>query len=315
MLTLALIAALIFSFLLSGMESAVLSVSRVRVRHAATEGDGKAAGLLRLLGDREGLLGAVTVANHAANVTAFGLLIWRLVRFVGPWGYGIGFVLGLPVFIVLLELVPKTVFRRFPFRMLRALLPLLQIISWFRGPFKVMSRLPTPRDDESGHIAGSRADLRRLLSSLAQDRLLPASAAELMDHVLDYRDLTAASVMLPLEALTAVNPDLPVTAAAQIARDHGLAALPVLGEAGSYLGVFDASTVPASVPADRLVRQLMQPLEQVTSTLPALTVLQRLRRRGRSIALVIDPDDQRPVGLVAEEDLVRPLLKQPQVPK
>ena len=62
MIFLLLIVALLFSFLLSGMESAVLSVSRVRVRHAAEEDDAAAARLLPMLADRESLLGAVTVA-------------------------------------------------------------------------------------------------------------------------------------------------------------------------------------------------------------------------------------------------------------
>lgn len=308
MLAFALIAALLLSFLLSGMESAVLSVSRVRVRHAAAD-DERAARLLKLLGEREALLGAVTVANHVANVTAFGLLISAIVHVAGVWGYTVGFLLGLPIFIIVLEVVPKTLFRRYPFRTLRRLLPLLSVIAWFRGPFKVMSRLRTPRDEESGHLAGNRDDFKRLLGSMARDRLLPASAAMLMDHVLDYRSLTAGSVMVPLREIVAVSPDMQARSALQIARQHGFASLPVLGEQGDYLGVVDATGLPATLPEDRLVRQHMQPLDHVESSLGALAVLQRLRRRGRSIALVIDADSKRAVGLVAEEDLVQPLLR------
>ena len=308
MLTLALITLLLLSFLLSGMESAVLSVSRVRVRHAADD-DERAARLLPLLDDREGLLGAVTVTNHVANVTAFGLIIWQLVKALGPWGYAVGFLLALPVFIVGLEVLPKTLFRRYPYRTLRRLLPLLELIALFRRPFRVMSKLPALGDSnlEDRHV-GSRADMKRLLSGMAADHLLPASAAGLMERVLDFRPLTVLEVMVPLSAIVAVGSEMPASMAAQVARQHGFHALPVLGETGGFIGVFDACGLPANLPEDRLVRQHMRALEEVDSTLSVLSVLQRLRRRGVKLAMIMDAAREQALGLVTEEDLIKPLM-------
>ena len=70
-----------------------------------------------------------------------------------------------------------------------------------------------------------------------------------------------------------------------------------------------AAALPPNLPADRLVRQHMRPVDEVPMNLSALAVLQRLRRRGRSLALVVDPSkDNHAVGLVTEEDLIKPLL-------
>ena len=308
MITLLLIIALALSFLLSGMESAVLSVSRVRVRHAADE-DPRAAQLLPLLNDREGLLGSVTVANHVVNVTAFGIIIWQLVKEMGNLGYLVGFVLALPVFIIGLEVLPKTLFRRYPFRALRRLLPLLRIAALFRRPFKAaMNSLPAALHDEAPENGGtSRDDLKRLLTTMAEEKLLAEPAAHLMQRVLGFRRHTAASVMVPLAQVVAVGPDTPASIAMQVACQNGFSALPVLGEQGGYIGVFYAVNLPAHVPADRLVRQHMRPLEEVDGSHSALNVLQRLRRRGTSLALVKD-SQQLPAGLVTEEDLIKPLL-------
>lgn len=307
MLTLSLIILLLFSFLLSGMESAVLSISRVRVRHAADD-DIRAAQLLPLLDDREGLLGAVTVANHVANVSAFGLVIWQLVKALGPWGYAVGFLLALPVFIVGLEVLPKTLFRRYPYRMLRRLVPMLRVVALFRRPFRVISRIPALSVDAEERNASSRDDLKRLLSSMATEKLLPASAATLMERVLDFRRLTVAKVMVPMNKIVAVGSEMPATMALQVARQHGYSALPVLGDKGGFIGVFDACALPPYVPDDRLVRQHMRPVEEVDGTLSALSVLQRLRRRGASLAMVMDVGREHSLGLVTEEDLVKPLL-------
>jgi CBS domain containing-hemolysin-like protein len=306
-ITIVLLVALVLSFLLSGMESAVLSVSRVRVRHAAND-DTRAAQLLPLLEDREGLLGSVTVANHVVNVSAFGLIIWRLVQGMGQWGYAIGFLLALPVFIVGLEVLPKTLFRRYPYRTLRRLVPLLRLVALFRTPFKAMSAIRLLPDEAAERAASSREDLKRLLGSMATDKILTASAARLMERVIDFRPLTVAQVMVPLTKIVAVGPDMPASAALELARQNGFTVMPVLGESGAYSGVFDACTLPAYLPPDRLVRQHMRPMEEVDSSLGALVVLQRLRRRGVSLAMVVDMKRHSPVGLVTEEDLIRPLI-------
>ena len=308
MIALLLIIALVLSFLLSGMESAVLSVSRVRVRHAADE-DPRAAQLLPLLSDRESLLGSVTVANHVMNVTAFGIIIWQLVKEMGSVGYLVGFLLALPVFIIGLEVLPKTLFRRYPFRTLRRLLPLLRFAAFFRRPFRAaMNSLPVALHDEAPENGGnSRDDLKRLLSTMAAEKLLPEPAAHLMQRVLTYRRHTALSVMVPLAQVVAVSPDTPAGVAAQIACQNGFSALPVLGEQGGYIGVFYATLLPPRLPEDRLVRQHMRPLEEVEGAQSALNVLQRLRRRGASLALVKDAQHL-PAGLVTEEDLIKPLV-------
>lgn len=308
MLTLALLLALLLSFLLSGMESAVLSVSRVRVRHAADD-DPRAARLLPLLEDREALLGAVTVANHMANVTAFGLIIWRLVKALGPWGYAVGFLLALPVFIIGLEVLPKTLFRRYPFRVLRRLVPLLSLVSTLRHVFGAMSAISTVKHERTDSVTSSREDLKRLVNSMAHDSLLPPAASELMVGVIDLRPRPVTDVMVPLTRIIAAGPDIPVSMALEMARQHGFSALPVLGESGDYVGVFDATQLPAAVPADRLVRQHMRPLDEVDGAQGALSILQRLRRRGTSLALVVTMPERTPQGLVTEEDLIRPLME------
>jgi putative hemolysin len=81
-----LLVSLALSFSLSGLESAVLAVSRVRVRHAAGAGDRRAARLLPLLEDRDALLGAITVANHVVNLLAFVIIASKLVNVSGGWG-------------------------------------------------------------------------------------------------------------------------------------------------------------------------------------------------------------------------------------
>lgn len=300
---------LFFSFVLAGCEAALLAVSRVRVRHAANEGDRRAKRLLPMIENRDAMLGAVTVANHVFALGAFLVMAWRLVEQMGEAGYAVAFLLGLPVFLVGLEILPKKLFRRYPFRMLRQSLPLLRVVAVFRPVFGGL--LGSTRGAvEAGEVpedSVAREDLRELAVALAKQGQITSGASGLIRRVLDYRRLRVRELMVPLKNSVALAPEVPVHVAVELARGHGLEAVPVLGDNGSFIGVFEPALCGPQLPEDRMVRQHMRTLEQLREEEPALRGLQRLRKRGRMVALAV-AETEAPTGVVTEEALLRPLL-------
>jgi CBS domain containing-hemolysin-like protein len=302
-----LLVSLALSFALSGLESAVIAVSRVRVRHAASAGDRRAARLLPLVEDRDALLGAITVANHVTNLAAFLIIAWKLVRVSGGWGYLAAFVVALPIFLIGLEVLPKKLFRRYPFRTIRALFPLVLIIGLFRPLFRLMARTQSTDTAAVPNQSAGRDDLRHQARTLEHQHQLSSGAARLIHQVLDYRQLRAADVMRPLTRSVALAPDLPLSSALILARENGTSTLPVIGDKGRFVGVIDLATLPKDMPPDRLVRQHMRTLDSVHDHDSALNSLQRMRKRGRSLCLVLD-DSELPAGILHEEDLLRQLM-------
>jgi CBS domain containing-hemolysin-like protein len=307
---------LAISFSLSGLESALHSISRVRLRHAAGAGDFRAQRLLPLIEDRDALLGAITVTNHVSNLLAFTLITLKALALHGPWQYLLAFVCSLPLFLIGLEALPKKIFRNYPFRCMRALLPLLQMVGWFRPLFRLFAKSKTG-SAAAGQIADEgktqRTDLHQQAQELSHQQQLSAPAAHLIQHLLSHTRLTAGEVMRPLRDSLALAPDMPLHQARIIAQQHQQTALPVLGEKALFQGVLDLTTLPANLPTDRLVRQHTRTLEQVSSQENILHVLRRLRKSGRSLCLVIKDHEQpqQPVGLIHEEDLLRQLIHCP----
>ena len=304
------IIAILMSFLLSGLETAVLSVSRVRVRHAADAKDKRAAQLLPLLDDRDGLLGALTIANHIANVAAFGYILWIIVRTWDAPGYLIGFLVALPLFIIGLEVLPKNLFRRYPFRALTKFLPILQVAACFRGFFKT---IPTPTaitEEEANAAQLARDDLSRLMDDMVKSKQVPTAAAEIAKRVLSTRPLTARSVMIPLGEVASVSADSLARDAAETARERDFSYLLVTdGPGNKILGVLPVTSLPTEIPPDRQARQHTKNMESMEANLPALSVLQKLRRKGMSLAIVTEPATHQPIGMITEEDIIGTLLK------
>ncbi len=303
---------LALSFILSGLEGAVMAVSRVRVRHAASEGDHRARRLLPLLEDRDALIGCITVANHLTNLGAFLLIALPIVHRVSFWGYALAFVAALPVFLIGLEVMPKKLFRRYPFRSLRKVSPLVHLVGFARPLFHAFAPGNTAAGgaeaaSEANQTRG-RDDLKALAQELAAEHQLSPTATHLIERVLDYKKLRTSDLMQPLTRSIALAAELPLHTALILAREQNLTLLPVLGDKGDFSGVLDTAELPATLPPDRLVRQHMRTLDTVHGEIPALHTLQRMRKQGRRLAVVVD-EKQQPMGIITEDRLLEPLMR------
>src|SRR5437016_4771929 len=119
----------IVSFFFSGIESGLLAIDPVRLRRNVKRRVPAALRLNRLLKQPERLLVTVVLVTNGANIIGLLLLTRQLVRAFGYFGFLLALVAALPVYLFLLGVLPKSLFRRFPFRALARLAGVLEIVS------------------------------------------------------------------------------------------------------------------------------------------------------------------------------------------
>src|SRR5882672_4033367 len=112
----------IISFLFAGIEAGLLALDPVRLRHRAKSGDRGARRLQEMLKEPDRLL-----VTNAADITALIILTHELVSRLGWLGYPIAVAIALPVYLFLLGVLPKSLFRRFPLRAVVRLSGLLEL--------------------------------------------------------------------------------------------------------------------------------------------------------------------------------------------
>jgi CBS domain containing-hemolysin-like protein len=288
--------------LLSGMGSALLNVSRVRARHAAEEGDRAAARLVRLLEHRNELHHAVTVLHHLCALAAFACCVMILVSWCGNWGWLVAIVLVLPLFLVGLEYVPKLLFRRYPFRLLRRLANPLSLLRLLAAPWIWLARL-LKRKENDGAKRDDSVGMQTLAETVSSLNVLPPQLCALVEHAAGFQKLRAANLLVPLAELTALPPDMPLASAVALNAQPNHPWRAVLGADGRLLGWLDMIALPAKPASDKLVRQFMRPLLQLRATERALRCLQSLRRRAEPVAAVIDANGEA-VGVLTQQDLM-----------
>ena len=134
-LWLAILGAWTVSFLFAGLEAGLLSVDPVRLRSHVKQRTAGAARLNRLLKHPERSLVTVLIVTNLANILGLLLLTKLLVASFAYAGFFIAGAAALPIYLFVLSVLPKSLFRRFPFRALAALGGVLEGASIVLWPF------------------------------------------------------------------------------------------------------------------------------------------------------------------------------------
>src|SRR5437763_12816485 len=119
----------IVSFFFNGIESGLLSIDPVRLRQNVKRRVPAAVRLNRLLKHPERLMVTVLLITNAADILGLLLLTRQLVHSFGYAGFFFSLAIALPVHLFLLLVLPKSLFRRFPFRALTQLAGVLELAS------------------------------------------------------------------------------------------------------------------------------------------------------------------------------------------
>ena len=149
------------SFLFSGIEAGLLAIDPVRLRSQAKKEEKAAVRLQRLLRHPERLLVTVLLVTNMADILALLLLTHRFVHVFGSPGFLFALLVALPIYVFVLGVLPKSLFRRFPFRALASLGRMLEIVSTALWPVlelgKQIGRLFLPAKSERAGTPFRRA--------------------------------------------------------------------------------------------------------------------------------------------------------------
>ncbi|RFC45487.1 MAG: hypothetical protein DVB28_000543 [Verrucomicrobia bacterium] len=303
------------SFLFSGIEAGILSVNRVRLRHRVKMKDKAARVLSRLLEDPERMLITVLVVTNLMQILALSLGVqWARSAF-GQAGYWLVFAISLPVWVLGIELLPKSLFRRFPYRALAVFSSVLVAAEWLVRPLHRMGKglirlLFWNQPPRKIKLFGGREDFKMLTQELERTGGIQGEERALIHAVLDFRHLTARDVLVPFAEAGAVRGDLPLSAARVLARSLGVDRLPVLDSQGQVSGLLDLHELALQNEWHGAVEIFQRRIVRVDVSEPAHAIMRKLRSARLPMA-VVRREDGTPEGVVLWDDLVRLLLQGP----
>ncbi len=299
---------LAMSGLLSGTETGLYSLSRVRVDAEAERGSRALRTVKKLLQDDSALLVTLLLLNNAANqaLAFLGPVLMAPLSVPEQFTELVATLLFTPVILFFAELFPKDLFRRRPHH----LVPLVAVpIYWLKlllMPLTVplgllisaVTRILGLDASELGRAQG-----REVVFELLRERNNAAHSPteSLARNALELRSLRVERVMVPWRKVLALDLSRPAEEVLQGIRSSTFTRLPALDRLGHLCGYLHQLEVLAGLPG-KAPNEALRPLPYLEPGTPLDRALERLRLSGQRLAVV--GTATRPLGLVTLKDLL-----------
>ncbi len=296
----------------AGIETGVISMSRLRLLHRARLGSKNAQLLSGYLRQPDRLLGTTLVGCNLMSV-----ILSTLASDMGaPFGSaGISAAAAITTLVLLLfgEFLPKSWFASRPLRRCVPAAPLLRFCEIIFLPISKLLMFATcwvKGDTWKGRrqlFFVTRENLRWLAKDSEAGGQISPLENLMISRVLSLQLKTAAEVMTPFEEVKTLKSDARLADAADLARESHHMKFPVMDEAHSRcVGVLNVRDVLARMmdsPDSRVQSYVRQPL-YVKPDVRADDVLPILRRSRHKIALVRDRSGKI-LGIITVAGLLR----------
>jgi len=295
--------------LFCGMETGIYVLNKVRLDLRAEAGNRRARRMRRMLASPNNLLAVLLIGtNLSSYAAAFAVTTMFVLGGSGHAAQWYALAVTTPLLFVLGDSVPKDVFQRLAetlvyrlsgllaaanvlFRV-TGLSPLVRSVSW-------LVMLPLRR------LGEGEERLSAIFAEGAAAGVLSHMQSAMVDRVMHISDVYLADVMVPMEQVVCIAPDVGRAEMLERVRQNRYSRLPVRGASGEVIGVLDVYDVLAEEaverPADRMRDALSLP-----ETMPVTEALYRMQRGHCMMAVV--RSGGRPAGIVTIKDLVEEIV-------
>jgi len=302
----------IVSFFFNGIESGLLSIDPVRLRQNVKRRVPTALQLNRLLKHPERLLATVLLVTNAADIIALVLLTSQLVRWNHYTGFFFALVIAFPVYLFVLSVLPKSLFRRFPFRALARLAGVLEFTSTLFSPLlelcaRLGKMLVPINAEKRRRLFAARDELKQITSQSEHEGTLTATERSMIHSVVDFRGAKIRDVMVPSAKVVVLHSGASTQQALELGASTGLDRLPVIAPDGGPAGLINLLDILLDRDGDKPLDKYMRRIVTTAEDEPAYRVMQQLRVGRLGLAAVVDRKKNFR-GIVAIEDLIRRLV-------
>jgi len=297
----------------SGSETALVSASRLRIQHMASEGRARAKVALGLLDRREHTLALTLVANATATVAAGAIATALLGRTFGPLGSVIATVAMTAVILVIGEIIPKAFFRYHADTMLVRTASAWRVIGILVLPIAAPAQLVSRvlfrlfrRDPKS--LFTTRAEIKLLLEESALEGGIRQHEHELLESALDYAETVALEVMVPISDVALLREDATTTALVELVRERGHTRIPVYRErVDQIVGLCNIFDVLYDRSSKTFLRSYMRPVRLVPDTKPIDALFVEMQAAHENLVVIVN-EFGACIGIVSLEDIIEEIF-------
>jgi|SRR5579859_2144196 len=310
--------ALFFSATSSAAETALTSVSRIKIKNLVAEGDVTAQQIERLLAEPNKFLTTILVVNNVAVIVASTLATVLAIHVSENWGELLSTLLTSLVVLIFCEITPKTAAVQNPERWARILVNPVRGAAWLLTPVigflsvitsslvrllggQVRRRGPFVTEDE----------LRMLVTVGEEEGVIEEEEREMIHSIFELGDRPVREIMVPRIDIVTLESEDTLEEAVNLIMQGGQSRIPIYEDTiDNIIGVLYAKDLLRHLRQGNLqgkVRDFVRPAYFVPESKKLDDLLHELQHQRVHMAIVVD-EYGAVAGLVTIEDLVEEII-------
>ena len=300
----------------SSAETALTTVSKIRLKTLADEGNKNARIVMKIKENPDKMLSAILIGNNIVNISASSLATIFVQNVWGSWAISIG--TGVLTIVVLIfgEITPKTaatihadslsLFYAKPVWLLITILtPVIFIINLLASGFMRILGLKSNAKENTF----TEEELRTIMNVSHEEGVIEKEEREMINNVFDFGDAEAKDVMIPRIDMCMVDVDASYEELIKIFKENKYTRLPVYQESSdNVIGIINIKDLIFYRSGDDFnIRDYLRDVYYTYEYKKLSELMVEMRKDSVNITIVLD-EYGAAVGLITIEDLLEEIV-------
>ncbi|SFE51095.1 HlyC/CorC family transporter [Peptostreptococcus sp. D1] len=309
---------MIISAFFSASETALMSVSKVKIRHLREEGVRGASVVEKLISEPKKLLSTILVGNNAVNIAATSISTSLLLKLFGAQGVAVATAMMTVLILVFGEVTPKTMASNNKERVSLGVAKVLNVIILVLSPIVFILNLFTTiifkifriKDDDPKSLI-TEEDLKVMVNVSHEEGVLEQEEREIINNVFEFGDMRAEDAMIQRIDMVSVSLDTTFDEVLEIFKEEKKSRLPVykenIDDIVGILNIKDIFFISKEEMEAFSVEKYMRDVFFTYEFKKISQLLEEMKLAKTQIAIVLD-EYGGTSGLLTVEDLVEVLV-------
>lgn len=305
------------SAVFSSSETAITSVSKIKVRQLDQK-DNKNAHLLKKLHDNmQTTISTILIGNNIVNIAASSIATILFTNIFHQNGALISTVV-MTVFVLIFgEVIPKTIaqyknksvalkFSRFIYFLTIIFKPIVKVLNILT---RLVIKLFIGEDEDSSTL--TEEELKTLVEVSEEEGVLKNQETEIMINALELKETLAVDIMTPRTSMASVDIEDAESDLKEIIKNITYSRIPVYEDnIDDIIGVLHIKELAHKIiedDRDFKVRDILKPAFYAYEYIPVVDLFKQMRTKNISISIIID-EYGGTSGIVTMEDILEELV-------
>lgn len=308
----------VLSFFFSASETAIIGLSKIRLRHMLQKGVKRAQSVQRLVSKMDKVIAAILIGNNMVNIAVSSIVTGIFVQIYGyRWGVVVSTFATTMFLLIFCEITPKILSAKHTEKVALFTAPLMEGLLVILKPFIIFFIGISNSILKIFRVGAAKRsplitveELKTMIEMGREEGVLSEDERKMLHRIFEFGNTKLTDVMVPKDKIVAVSIDTSSDDLLNIFVEEGHARLPVYkGNKDNVVGIVYARDLLYILREKGLflLPDLLHGACFVSSSMQVSELLRKFQAEEIQIAIVTDKN-KLVLGLVTLEDLVEEIV-------